>query len=135
MFEFAKLGDRVFDYLRQDWGEVVAIDSSLYIHYPLIVSFNNESRSYTFDGRESIDCVAQTLFWDEAPLIVPPKKPLPALELDTKVLVWDSFEDYKRKRHFSHFDEHGRLWVFEGGRTSWSTDDVVGYKNWELVED
>ena len=61
-------------------------------------------------------------------------KPMPQLEVDTKVLVWDEIDQEKYRRYFSHFDAFGRICTFDNGSTSWSADTVSHWENWELYE-
>lgn len=133
MFRNVKVGDKVFDYLRQDWGAVKSIGTSL---YSLEVEFNyGDTINYTLSGKLFQDYAVQTLFWDEVKPIIPPKKPLPELEIDTKVIVWDEDRDKKHKRYFSHFDENGNIYCFSYGKTSWTKDYIVMWRNWELAKD
>ena len=67
-------------------------------------------------------------------IITATSKPLPKLEVDTKVLVWDSL-DRVLKRYFSHFDEYGNINVFANGTTSWNYNITVPYSYWELAND
>lgn len=65
-------------------------------------------------------------------------KPLPDLNLDTKVLVWmDDDSNNKHRRHFSHFDEDGNIYCFNGGVTSWTDKgiDTFSWDNYEVVHD
>jgi hypothetical protein len=109
-FETAKVGDRVWGIEDRKW------------------------HMFTADGKFSAK-VCQTLFWDEIP-IVAPTKPLPKLEVDTKVLVWNIEGKAKQKRYFSHFDENGIIYCFADGRTRWSKYDElpVEWENWELAD-
>lgn len=85
-------------------------------------------------GLYDIKDLNPTLFWDEVKF----EKPRPQLEVDAKVIVWD--EDGKKyKRHFSHFDEEGRLFAFSLGQTSFTSEArpevwVTAWDNWELAE-
>lgn len=52
------------------------------------------------------------------------------VETDTKVLVWDDGTKRWHKRHFAKY-EYGKVYVFNGGKTSWTTyaeDDVYAAK-------
>jgi hypothetical protein len=62
---------------------------------------------------------------------------LPKLEVDTKVLVWDSYGKIKLKRYFSHFDTKGVIYCFIDGLTSWTGYGQLPTKwdNWELADD
>ena len=132
-FENAKVGDEVFD-IKHGWGAI----SKIYPKNmrPVTIQFPKYDRSYMFSGKYSETDVNQVLFWDEV-VITPPQKPLPKLEVDTKVLVWDSVQKVKLHRHFSHFEKNGKIVTFAEGRTSWSQGDksVIEWENWELPKD
>jgi len=81
MFKNAKIGDRVFNYLDQRWETVTDIYKNK--TYSIITDKNG----YTYEGKEFIEDKLPILFWDEVKPITPPEKPLPKLEVDTKVLV------------------------------------------------
>jgi len=134
MFKDAKIGDRVFNYLKQQWGTIEKITS--FHEYPLQVKFDDDSvKTFTIDGRLSYSIV-QTLFWDEVHPIIPPKKPLPDLKVDTKVLVWDEGMNCKEKRYFSNFNKYGLIECFANGKTSWNANKYVNaWNHWELVND
>ena len=131
-FEDAKVGDRVWA-LSFGWGTVVDINKYRNL-YPIQVSFGLTTCTYTTDGKSFIDHISQALFWDEV-VITPPEKPLPKLQVDTKVLVWDNSNCIKIKGHFSHFDEKGKMHVFASGTTSWSHKEIVPYNYWKLAKD
>lgn len=140
-FETAKVGDRVWCMMR-GWGEVREVREGGYERvggstnsYPIDVSFpSGECETYTLGGLYNDDDITQTLFWDKV-VIEAPAKPMPDLEVDTKVLVWSDPEQ-KYRRHFSHFS-NGRIYTFGRGRTSFTTLDsapVTEWPNWELAE-
>ena len=131
MFADIKVGDKVWD-IRQGWGAVITL---MQCHtYPIEVRFENGYDTYTRDGYCSLEDVNPSLFWDEIKLVAP-QKPVPLLEVDTKVVVWLSKNGMKIYRHFSHFDEYGFLYVFTDGRTSFTSDgNTVLYENWELAQ-
>ena len=126
-FETAKVGDKVWCLYYNKWFTITNIRKE--DAYPIKTEIN----SYTLDGRLNTHSI-RTLFWDEV-IITPPPKPLPKLEVDTKVLVWDNSNCIKRKGHFSHFDEKGKMHVFAGGTTSWSHNEIIPYNYWELAKD
>ena len=128
-FEDAKVGDKVWCLYFEEWSTITNINMGY--KYPIQTELN----SYTIAGRMNINR-GRTLFWDEVK-IVPPSKPLPKLEVDTKVLVWDSEKKVKLHRHFSHFEKNGKIVTFAEGRTSWSQGDksVVDWEYWELPKD
>ena len=130
-FETAIVGDEVFD-IKHGWGLV----SKIYPKNmrPLTVQFSKYDRSYMFSGKYSETDKNQVLFWDEV-IITPPEKPLPKLEVDTKVLVWGSYSHINHKRYFSHFDSNSTIHVFNNGTTSWTNTQTVEYRNWELAKD
>lgn len=123
-FTDAKVGDRVWS-ITEGWGVIKERRKSPY-QYPLTVDFENDSyRTYTLWGRLDISDLNPTLFWDEVK---------PQLEVDAKVIVWDQ-DGKKYNRHFSHFDEDGRLFAFSLGHTSFTSElSPEVWDNWELVE-
>ena len=125
-FETAQVGDRVWCLL---YGWHPIIDTQHNVNYPILT----RKGSYTIDGRNYSNN-GRTLFWDEV-VITPPPKPLPKLEVDTKVLVWDNEDKLVRKRYFSHFDNTNNIHVFAQGATSWTKDLTTKYPNWELAKD
>lgn len=135
-FTDAKVGDRVWS-LTNGWG-VIKERRSPHYHYPLTVEFDNgEYETYTLWGLSKIDDMNPTLFWDEIVIEIP-EKPLPQLEVDAKVLVWGP-DGRKRNRHFSHFDEEGRLFAFSNGQSSFTNEcslenGVTAWDKWELAE-
>ena len=125
-FETAQVGDRVWCLLH-GWHPI--IDTQHNVNYPILT----RKGSYTIDGRYYSNN-GRVLFWDEV-IITPPPKPLPKLEVDTKVLVWDNEDKLVRKRYFSHFDNTNNIHVFAQGATSWTKDLTTKYPNWELAKD
>lgn len=124
-FEDAKVGDKVWC-AYYGWQIITNINKDA--KYPLVIK---EYITYTYDGRMNTDH-NRTLFWDEV-VITPPEKPLPKLEVDTKVLVW-KHGSYKTKAHFSHFDSDNKICVFSSGRTSWTKDNnTQAWNFWELA--
>ena len=136
MFKDAKVGDKVFDYTLQEWGQINAI-STKNITRPIKVLFDiYGTEGYTIDGRNLLGSVAPVLFWNEVKPITPPEKPLPTLKVDDKVLVWDNNPTRKLKRYFSHFDSNGKIHCFLDGSTSWSRNESTAlWDNWELAND
>ena len=127
-FETAQVGDRVWCLYYNKWFTITNIRKE--DAYPIKTEIN----SYTLDGRLNTHSI-RTLFWDEV-IITPPEKPLPKLEVDTKVLVWDKKGFYKTKAHFSHFDSNNKICVFVMGRTSWTAyNSVQSWNFWELAKD
>ena len=127
-FETAKVGDKVFHY-RYGWSTITNIREES--NYPITIDYDF---SFTYAGFADKSDKNRTLFWDEV-VITHPEKPLPKLEIDTKVLVWDNSNCIKRKGHFSHFDEKGKMHVFASGTTSWSHKEIVPYNYWKLAKD
>lgn len=130
-FETAQVGDRVWCLYYNKWFTITNIRKE--DAYPIKTELN----SYTIDGIMNVGG-GRTLFWDEV-TIVPPKKPLPKLEVDTKVLVWDNRYERPTRGYFSHFEKNGNIVIFSGGGTSWSkfNADVptVSWEHWELAKD
>ena len=131
-FETAQVGDRVYD-LDYGWCEIASIHQNS--KHPININVTKCcNKTYTYDGKCFDNQVTQCLFWDEV-TISPPTKPLPKLEVDTKVFVWDNDYNMKQKRHFSHFEANKNICVFVHGGTSWSATQTVEYHNWELAKD
>ena len=134
MFKDAKVGDKVWD-VRRGWGEVFYIEHTG--KYPIYVKFDN-SRNGTFgtDGKDFAGDTNPSIYWDEF-RIIPPKKPLPDLDIDTKVLVWDDEDDTKTRAHFHSFNDEGRIVTYSNGRSSFTGEDWVKavWNNWELYEE
>lgn len=126
-FETAQVGDKVWCLYFEEWSTITNINMGY--KYPIQTELN----SYTIDGRMNIKR-GRTLFWDEV-VITPPAKPLPKLNVDTKVLVWGGLNEEPTKRYFSHFDENGKIATFSGGRTSWTKAGVIVWEHWELAKD
>lgn len=130
-FETAKVDDKVFD-IKHGWGLISKVFPKNM--RPITVQFRCTNRSYMFNGKYSETDRNQVLFWDEV-IITPPSKPLPKLEVDTKVLVWEH-GSYKIKAHFSHFDSDNKICVFSLGKTSWTKDNnTQAWTFWELAKD
>ena len=126
MFADVQVGDDVWD-SRMGWGVVDEVICSS--DYPIIVDFVHECESYTLDGYYFVDDVNPSLFWDEIELKAPPK-PLPKLEVDTKVIVWSS-AGVKTHRYFSHFDKDGVLHTFTDGKTSFTSIGDTDTEAWD----
>ena len=130
-FEDAKVGDKVW---RLDYGKWVTIDNVVKADiYPIKIRTDH----FTMDGAQQGGGDWRVLFWDEV-IITPPSKPLPKLEVDTKVLVWDTSHTEKTKAYFSHFDKHGKAVTFRYGKTSWSRNNdetLFTWQHWELAKD
>ena len=126
-FENAKVGDRVWCLL-YGWQTIESTDFN--INYPIAT----KKGTYTYDGKVQLSSQNRTLYWDEI-VITPPSKPLPKLEVDTKVLVWDDDETMKQKRYFSYFDSNSNIYVFVHGGTSWTSSQTAKYHNWELAKE
>lgn len=129
MFKKAKVGEKVWDFA-YGWGEIVEMDRSLI--FGLTVKFKYSKISFLFGGMIQAD-TSQTLFYNEIKFEIP-KKPLPDLKVDTKVIVWNDVSA-KKKRYFSHFNNVGKIACFHNGTTSWSNKGISDWwENWELAE-
>lgn len=130
MFADIKVGDKVWG-ISQGWGVVTTL---MVCHtYPIEVEFEHGDGTYTRDGYYILEDINPSLFWDEIEVKAPPK-PLPDLQVDAKVFVWNNPES-RLCRHFSHFDEDGVLHAFIGGETSFSSSGLTNpWSCWELAE-
>lgn len=130
MFADVRVGDKVWD-IRKGWGVVDELE--YYSDYPVCVDFGHGCETYTLEGYCSEDDVNPTLLWDEIEIKTPPA-PLPKLEVDTKVVVWEDVGT-ELKRHFSHFSKEGVLHTFYNGKTSFTNDgETSAWVNWKLAE-
>jgi hypothetical protein len=121
-----KVGDRVWS-IQHGWVTVKGVFSVS--EYPISINGNR----YTREGLDYKEDMYPSLFWQEG--TTPPEaliKPLPQLEVDTKVMVWG--EGAKHKRHFSHFDSNGKICCFNDGSTSWAYKSTNEWDNWELYK-
>lgn len=134
MFSNAKVGDKVWSFT-YGWGEVEYIGDEDVV-YPLTVNFDKGRSVHTFSGK-LFQSQNQSLFWNEFETPESAyKKPLPKLEVDTKVLVWDDDdEDVKYRRYFKCFNEDGVIVCFADGTTSFSSESDKVWNNWELYEE
>ena len=129
-FETAKVGDRVWS-ITKGWGEIFRIDKRS--EYPLYVKYDSTGYdTFTFGGYLLESYVMRSLFWDEV-VIDAPAKPMPVLQVDAKVLVWEDGSRTKYCRHFSHF-KNNNIYVFDKGLSSWTTTVTSGWGHWELAE-
>ena len=131
MFNDVKVGDRLYS-VEDGWGIVETIYPSRI--YPLTIRFDFCMKSFTLEGRRYIGSQNPTLFWGKIEFEVP-KRPLPDLKVDTKVIVWNNENKIKKKRYFKKFNKDGYITCFTYGATSWTANGAVEWKYWELVED
>lgn len=131
MFRDVKISERLYSF-EYGWGVVISINKG---KFPLQLQFDHSivSFAYTFDGKGTRMAKNQTLFWDEVKFDIP-KKPMPDIDIDTRVLVWDEGDEGKKRMHFKGFTETGRVKCFSGGNTSWTSwdDEGVEWDYWEL---
>lgn len=132
-FETARIGDRVWS-VEYGWGVIDSISQSVYPLRVRFIGYSNADMYIYFDlkGLRPNGGKNQTLFWDEVKIDAP-KKPLPVLDIDTKVIVWNG-NTPKTKRYFSHFNSLGEIVCFINGKTSWTTENVSEWPYWELGE-
>jgi len=133
MFKNAKVGDRVWSF-GVGWGTIDCIFKE--DTHPIKVTFDDCAYVHRFmeDGRVSAYALSPTLFWDEIEFEIP-RKPLPDIPVDTKMLIWKIGKPFKKKRHFSHFDEDGNCYCFDNGRTSWTSEFQEKCDYWEIAEE
>jgi len=130
IFEDYKVGEKVWKY-GAGWIEITEINNES--AYPIACS---DGYTYSMDGKLHVNNRLASIFPNEFKI---PKeafiKPLPKLEVDTKVLVWDDFMGQSVKRYFSHFNKDGKVVCFHEGKTSWSADNqTTTWDNWELAQ-
>ena len=135
MLRDAKIGDELYS-PEHGWGVVIEKSKGTYAlkgTHALLVKFKNYKKHFLSNGKSSTKSTYPTLFWDEIKFEIP-EKPLPKIEVDTKVLVWDEIHPKKYKRYFKEFNEYGKIVCFMSGSTSWSANDKTDWEYWELAE-
>ena len=80
-----------------------------------------DSLEFSTKDRDLLWNVEDKLDWDE-------------VEVDTKVLVRDRPYNEWLKRHFAKY-ENGKVYVFNDGRTSWSSRGITHWEETKLWED
>ena len=131
MFSNAKVGNKVWGF-SYGWGVITSINPSS--SYPIEVTYpQGYDETYTYEGKGYVKDTYPTLLWDEVKFDIPPK-PMPKLEVDTKLTVWaDIYERYPR--YFHSFTKDGKVRTWTEGRSSFSArseDDYTIWPNWEL---
>lgn len=100
-FSVAKIGDRVYNYVRDEYGTVVANYADR--TFGLIVNFDDGSQGrFTHDGKDFLDTVNPILFWDK-PQIIAPSKPFDLKNFLKEQLVPIEF-DSSRENYFFVYD-------------------------------
>jgi hypothetical protein len=126
-----KVGDKVWD-TRYGWSEVISLYNRKM--YEIRTNYN----FYTTEGKYNSSDKLPSIFWNEFEI---PKeafsKPLPNLEVNTKVIVWEDEDGIKERRYFSHFTNDGNICCFNFGATEWSIEShqTSSWKNWELYKE
>ena len=130
-FRNAKVGDKVWNFNTKEWEEIVRII------YNNIYQIITDRSAYTFEGFNNSTHKNPTIFPNE--FKIPEEafeKPLPKLEVDTKVIVWDNVMGQRLPQYFAHFSHNNKFGCFANGRTSFTTNGVVVYwDNWELYKE
>ncbi len=119
IFKDYKVGDKVWNITR-GWETIIEIDKKHNDEYPI----ETNCGSYREDGREYKN--------DLIPTIYP--KPVPELEIDTKVLVWYNDERTKTKRHFAKFDSNGKIMTYPEGCSSFTRILHLPLETWDNYE-
>lgn len=123
-----KVGDTVWS-IQEGYEKVTAIDSPNCISSLIIKTKNHW---FTEEGKYFVNAKYPSLFWKEQVLDL--SKPLPKLEVDDKVIVWDD-EGTKYNRHFSHF-QGNYICCFASGATFYSgCRSTTAWQNYEVFKD
>ena len=83
--------------------------------------YENYSLKFSTRYRELLWSIEDEIDWDK-------------VEVDTKVLVRDRPYNEWLKRHFAKY-ENGKVYVFNDGRTSWSSRGITHWEETKLWED
>lgn len=135
-FSNARVGDRV-KCLYRGCGTIEDIIGKSGPYFRFKVCFDDFDSGIYFDERGGNNAsVTNTLFYHfegQFPTAEACKRPLPEIEVDTKVLVRG---DKWVRRYASHINKHGYIECFSFGQTSWSCDCATStWPYWKLAED
>jgi hypothetical protein len=126
MFKNAQIEDRVWD-SRYGWGTIKSIYPKNLFPIKVEFDYKNLKKDYTFDGRSSLNYIAQVLFWNSFKIPLESLiKPLLGQTIETQVLVPN---DIKEKRYFSHFHKEGKVYCYKQECASWlETTSYIEYE-------
>lgn len=128
MFTNAKIGDRVWNFLA-GWGTITDINDGI-----ITVDYDDRYQgceTFYFTGKKDKKDKNPSFFWAEIKYAMP----TPNLRVDTKVEVWNTNEEVRKNRYFSHFDDSGKINCFWDGATSWSNSrGTSAWENWQLAD-
>jgi hypothetical protein len=86
MFSKAKVGDQVYDYLRNEFGIIVSLNDNKF--YPIRVVYADSSKEvYTKEGYLQKGDKNPILFWNYVPTIVPPSRPKKKIKVEQWVTI------------------------------------------------
>ena len=97
------------------------IDSIKILKVYDLSEYESCSLKFSTEGRELLWNKEDQVNWNE-------------IEVDTKVLVRDRPYNEWLKRHFAKY-ENGKVYVFNDGRTSWSSRGITHWEETKLWED
>lgn len=105
-FDGIQVGDEVWSF--QDlWGVVISIDQ---YSRPIRVNFGNDRvLSFSMDGKQCLEDIGQTLYWDEIKITPPPK---PKKKKKKTAECWANIYDGNEKYQKSGFLLMGRKFFF-----------------------
>ena len=138
MFSKAKVGDRVFS-VRRGWGTIERVEPNcpFELIYGCVTDADDCVFWFTVNGKEGRSDLLPSVFWGE-PKFEIPERPIPELEVDTKVLVRMSEDDPWVNRYFHSFDEEGKLCTWAGGSTKYSAANpnyFISWNFWKLYDE
>ena len=135
-FSAAKIGDRVYNYVRDEYGTVV----SNYGNPPfgLMVKFEDGSESrFTNDGKDSLYDVNPVLFWDKPQIIAPPKpfdlksflkERIKPIDVDDE--NFDTYSNYFHCSEGDYYDTYDYEWKIINRRKS----NVIGVFHFTIIK-
>lgn len=132
-FSNAKVGDVVYS---PNFGKGKITRLNVIGFHPLFVEFEHLGMEYTSQGKLPNYDIYPSLFWQ--PIPIPTEayvRPLPKLEVDTLVWVWDKDKTKKRLSFFERFED-GKIVCFPNGTNSAYPNNSASkyWSNWELYE-
>lgn len=129
-----KVGDKVFDIIKQEWGIVKSTDDN--DMYPIKVSFrHNNSSTYTVAGLINDTDKLPRLSFVECTFMdgkFTQERPLPKIEKDTPIYVMYNSRREWCIRYFSHF-EGNKAVCFDNQKTSKETLHTTSWKEWSIT--
>ena len=90
-----------------------------------------------YNNKTNCDCAILELLYPEKAIEIvmsyEPKVDWTKVPVDTKILVRDYEEENWAKRHFAKYED-GKIYVYDGGKTSFTTNSVSSWRYSKLYK-